>query len=751
MFVSTVKQVINDARAVPAQNTQTVECRLRLTYHKLAAVEAKIYMFSTLKSMNLSTNDVSSFVNGQTLHKRVLVKPDVKVQKAAMKSKLLDALMYARTLRRHRDLLKKKISSKYSDSKTKSRKICSELVELYHIYKKDEMEDARKKIEHIRMKSLNENIIKQAPENTREFLSNVNVFTDQQSDVVPIEPEKPFICSKDITLTANELKVLARGPNFMVREAFNDDLFAVELEKSIAKQKYNDKFKDMEDDCSENENHVRGIRTFTSMNSSECDSVLTSKKSEIIASESDKDLERDMLWEEQSGKMVYDFKTRSHNLGNLKATDYKYNKMLYMPDPDSSDKENLHQFRRSECNRIYLKAKKSVAPKTSTNFNPKTSSKDSRANVSNDYNKMTGALTNPESNLSKDELGGLKTLRHKIKSGQLIIADTDKSKRFAALTPQQYIASGEVHTKNDIEIGAEKVKRIQNYVNDHVWWLKESSNIGSNWSHESRMTKNLKDQGEQVCLMTLLLKDHKVWTEDSGKPIPSRPVISGNNGLNCHLSELISLVIEPISFEHSGNEVDSTDDLIEAINKLNESLERQKSLNSEKISENNFPDQRSTSEIFPKDDHRHKSIIEKNHLKPNDIRRFGVSGTKTVESDASVTKKLRDRIEALRHKRINGTVIPDVAARLEGGALIDKLNDGKQMKINSDVKRDPRHKQKKGSGISIVGADVCSLFPSLKNLETARLARNAILQSTVNFEGWDLRKALRYLYIVGGP
>ena len=73
--------------------------------------------------------------------------------------------------------------------------------------------------------------------------------------------------------------------------------------------------------------------------------------------------------------MLYDYKTKSINLGNLKATDYKYNKMLYMPDPDSSDKENLHQFRRTECNRIYEKAKKSVADKSTSKFiSPKRSS-----------------------------------------------------------------------------------------------------------------------------------------------------------------------------------------------------------------------------------------------------------------------------------------------------------------------------------------------------------------------------------------
>ena len=198
-------------------------------------------------------------------------------------------------------------------------------------------------------------------------------------------------------------------------------------------------------------------------------------------------------------------------------------------------------------------------------------------NQKNSNLHMTDSATNPniDSNLSKEEQLGLKSIRERIKSGQIIVADTDKTKKFALLTPEQYIESGNVHTDKDIRIEPDKVKRIQNYVNDHVWWLKESSQLSSNWSHEGRMARNVCDKGEQVCQMTLLIKDHKKWQEDSGKPIPSRPVVSGNSGLNCHLSELISLVIEPISFEHNGNEIDSTDDLIAKLNIINE----KKSLN----------------------------------------------------------------------------------------------------------------------------------------------------------------------------
>ena len=39
---------------------------------------------------------------------------------------------------------------------------------------------------------------------------------------------------------------------------------------------------------------------------------------------------------------------------------------------------------------------------------------------------------------------------------------------------------------------------IKNFVNSHVEWLKDITNIAKNVRHESRMSKNLSDKGEQV-------------------------------------------------------------------------------------------------------------------------------------------------------------------------------------------------------------------------------------------------------------
>ena len=59
--------------------------------------------------------------------------------------------------------------------------------------------------------------------------------------------------------------------------------------------------------------------------------------------------------------------------------------------------------------------------------------------------------------------------------------------------------------------------------------------------------------------------------------------------------------------------------------------------------------------------------------------------------------------------------------------------------------------QKDGlQNVCFTGADVVSLFLSLKGVEAARLAQYAVLKSNVNFENFDHYIALRYRTIVRG-
>ena len=60
--------VIDNLDTVPpqAQKTKTVEGRLLETLRKLAVTEGNLYLFTTLKSLGLSTNDVTHFVSKQS-------------------------------------------------------------------------------------------------------------------------------------------------------------------------------------------------------------------------------------------------------------------------------------------------------------------------------------------------------------------------------------------------------------------------------------------------------------------------------------------------------------------------------------------------------------------------------------------------------------------------------------------------------------------------------------------------------------
>ena len=84
--------------------------------------------------------------------------------------------------------------------------------------------------------------------------------------------------------------------------------------------------------------------------------------------------------------------------------------------------------------------------------------------------------------------------------------------------------------------------------------------------------KNLQEYSQQIPEMVLLVKDYKHWHISSGKPVPSRPVISGNNCLNTHLSEITAEILEPISLKIGSGETSSTEEALALINEYNDKI-----------------------------------------------------------------------------------------------------------------------------------------------------------------------------------
>ena len=129
------------------------------------------------------------------------------------------------------------------------------------------------------------------------------------------------------------------------------------------------------------------------------------------------------------------------------------------------------------------------------------------------------------------------------------------------------------------------------------------------------------------------------------------------------------------------------------------------------------------------------------------------------------------RSEKLRQIKVRGAVAPILKAKMWASRLIDEV-DGKNSvckpKICSKLDNDsictagldkpnceplptppPLQKQREGNWC-IIGTDVESLFPSLADLESAKIVRHAIKNSKIEFNNIDYKLGLRYLKIVCG-
>ena len=95
--------------------------------------------------------------------------------------------------------------------------------------------------------------------------------------------------------------------------------------------------------------------------------------------------------------------------------------------------------------------------------------------------------------------------------------------------------------------------------------------IGEAWKHTSRVRETMLGESTATCPLSLLYKDHKGWTMNKGTCPPTRPVAGGHLGMNIHLSEVISDLVEPLVDKYvGGRENISTEDLIARVVSLNE-------------------------------------------------------------------------------------------------------------------------------------------------------------------------------------
>ena len=232
------------------------------------------------------------------------------------------------------------------------------------------------------------------------------------------------------------------------------------------------------------------------------------------------------------------------NFGNLRPTEMKYNKRVYLPGP-MNEKEEIK----------VLNLKNELM-------------KEVEQYCEENKNKMNMR------NLTKKEKKGLKSLKRKSKN-ELIISQTDKSSKFSVDTKDNYMDAMQVHIQQDEDITENDHSKAQKEANAHsTFWcemLGISKNTGANDEQKERnhqrAKNNLLVEGNELPPIYGLRKDHKkVNNEEKGPPL--RPVCSATNAYNSKIAHLINSFLVNIWKEEEEN-CASTEELLAEFDKMN--------------------------------------------------------------------------------------------------------------------------------------------------------------------------------------
>ena len=95
-----------------------------------------------------------------------------------------------------------------------------------------------------------------------------------------------------------------------------------------------------------------------------------------------------------------------------------------------------------------------------------------------------------KTNLSKQEHEGLKECNKLNKDGKQVYYTTDKSRKMAVDTPENYIEAMKKHTDGDKKVTQEEVRDIEKKLNGHSVMIARILKMGENWKHEDRVKRH---------------------------------------------------------------------------------------------------------------------------------------------------------------------------------------------------------------------------------------------------------------------
>ena len=266
-------------------------------------------------------------------------------------------------------------------------------------------------------------------------------------------------------VNAADVSVLSKDPNFMLLDRINTDEIEVEIEKGLAKARY----------------ELMGC----------ADEV-----------------------EENMTKEVSD---RTLKYAYMRATEIPTVARLFPPKPSTYTKEKI------------LDNIKSKMLDTVSEYKRLHCDKDGKIK---------------EQNVTKAEEKAIKDIKKRITDREIVVSTTDKSGRFTVDTPENYEEAVMAHTVNDREVEKDRVRQVENRMNQHMKQFNKMFMVGSEAGprQEERVEMATHSTNTPAPPMYGLRKDHKVIV-DATKGPPVRPVCGANQAPNSRLGNFISRIV----------------------------------------------------------------------------------------------------------------------------------------------------------------------------------------------------------------
>ena len=431
--------------------------RMKKKLFQIANAEARLWLFRRMLDQDLATRDIQAFIDRQAELRRDFIDRDLATLRSAMRAKYKDTSLNLRSLRDEICALKKDLLADLDCKKFRLRKLMKDLKSESMKLKNSMIMKYEKKIKHLR--SIQKPDVAHTKENRRRSQTTTPYSLAKYKDLTIFKPstqfpqkEKPlgpFICDPTLALSKEERLILSKQPKFSVREEVTELKMLAETERMLTKHRFG-----RNNTLNKEKKRERDITGDT----------LLGVPDQTPQSERDKKIEE--IWRENRDRFIFNPFEKTINFNSARPTDYILNKHINMPKPLSPEEELECELRR----RGYMKA-----------FTEYEEEKKKEGHIasgmkgSNTLKNKKNAKTEGEalSNLTGSEKKGLKSILERIDSGELCIAQTDKSGRLAVLNNKQYLQTGAEHTSKDKELSWNNIKYLQNQINNNVWWLSE--------------------------------------------------------------------------------------------------------------------------------------------------------------------------------------------------------------------------------------------------------------------------------------